>query len=473
MLKKDASFEFVNFGTLSFKILYLFLTLLSFNSFTARTHYMVYSSFFVTAIGALMLLYRLKNYKNFIKTKNLYWLIMFCASYALAAILNIKYGILENIQGLIWMSLQFFLLYACDVTRKQDDYRKEFKLIAYIFLIYVEVCAVCSLIMLMIGYSHARNVGNELLVISGFMWGRLWGVYSDPNYGAVFSCISIILSFSFMKNQVTWLRALYIFNIICQVFYIAFSDSRTGILSLMFSMGVYSYFTLLRNNTIQKRNLNIAARQLVCVLLAIFISVGFLATNKLIKNAINSEYFARRNIKIYNTKWYMIGRDNDIKNDISNRRFGIWKSGIEIFCTRPIVGVSFRNILPYTKDVLPKTYIVNNDFVMFSSLHNTIIDVLVSQGIIGIIILAGFAVSTLTFLFRRTRRLNNENYPYVVTLFCAILPVVVSMAVYSEVLYINTAGSFIFWSFLGYLIHFVSKIKVEDSEIISSSMFKS
>ena len=36
----------------------------------------------------------------------------------------------------------------------------------------------------------------------------------------------------------------------------------------------------------------------------------------------------------------------------------------------PGTGVTFRNYVPYAEDKLPDTYLVNNDFIEFHSMHN-------------------------------------------------------------------------------------------------------
>ena len=54
-------------------------------------------------------------------------------------------------------------------------------------------------------------------------------------------------------------------------------------------------------------------------------------------------------------------------SDISNMRFSIWKSSVEIFKTSPIYGTSPRNLLSYAHDKLPNTFISQKSIVV----HNT------------------------------------------------------------------------------------------------------
>mgnify|MGYP000175836823 FL=1 len=50
-----------------------------------------------------------------------------------------------------------------------------------------------------------------------------------------------------------------------------------------------------------------------------------------------------------------------MKGDISNQRFQLWASAIEVGLSRPLTGISFYGIVPYTEKNFPDTYIVNND----------------------------------------------------------------------------------------------------------------
>lgn len=154
----------------------------------------------------------------------------------------------------------------------------------------------------------------------------------------------------------------------------------------------------------------------------------------------------------------IIGRtDSDINNDVSNRRFAIWQSGLEIFKTSPMTGITFRNYIPYAKEHLPNTYIVHNDSGDFASLHNSFVDVLVSQGALGMGILLCFIVSLLIVFFRRFFKSNDEEYRYNTFLLLMFLPVLVSMMFYSETFYMNTGGAFLFWAFLGYFMHSLNR----------------
>ena len=50
---------------------------------------------------------------------------------------------------------------------------------------YTFMAVAAGTVMLVADY-YAYTEVNGVVVILGFLWNRLWGVYSYPNYGAVF-----------------------------------------------------------------------------------------------------------------------------------------------------------------------------------------------------------------------------------------------------------------------------------------------
>ncbi|WP_284943231.1 O-antigen ligase family protein, partial [Enterococcus faecalis] len=66
------------------------------------------------------------------------------------------------------------------------------------------------------------------------------------------------------------------------------------------------------------------------------------------KEEVNGEITGKRKEPI------SLDRKDVVDNsDISNMRFSIWKSSVEIFKTSPIYGTSPRNLLSYAHDKLP------------------------------------------------------------------------------------------------------------------------
>lgn len=458
----------------AFKLLFMMLTLLSFNGAFANQTFLTWIAYGVSAIGAVVLLIRVLCFKKYIHAKGLFLLIAFCASYALSALLTRQYGLSENIKALIWMALQYFVLYTYDTTSDGTQEKKEFDIISHVFMVYTLFAAVIGTIMLFTEFYSYLEI-NGGIVILGFLWNRLWGVYTDPNYGAVFSAVTIIMSLYFYKGAKKTFKAFYIINIIMQVAYIAFSDSRTGMAALVGALFVFVYLNVLRNKKVESKKT--FAKGAVCVLMAVVVVALSLVAIKAVsiststikkwqyENKTSQSDHLTEAQKEKDKQKLEIGRQSeDINGDVSNRRFAIWKSGFEMFKSKPLTGVTFRNYVPYCDDVLPNTYLVHNDFTKFHSLHNSFVDIMASQGIIGLAIIFVYIAMILIGIIKSFFKFRGEEYRYNTALLSIIVPIFISMMFYSETFYMNTGGAFLFWLVLGYLMQSVTLKKINKDE---------
>ncbi len=478
-------------GGLIFKILYLLLGFLSFNSISANSTFLTVYSFALTGIGGCYFIYRLVHFDRYKKTKGLLILSLFFVSYAISSIVTFRYGVVSNIKAMIWLGMHFFLLFPNSSQQTAQDIKRECVIIGWVVLAYTFLVSLMSVGCLVLDYYHYKVV-NGIGTITGFLWNRLWGFYSDPNYGAVLSVVSILLSVFYLSlTKKKFIKALLLINVLVEVCYIAFSDSRTAQIAMVVSFAWA--VVVLAGKTQVFAKIKPVLKQAVVVCLAVVVGAsGLLAVKG--AGALGNKYLSavhdKDSVLFYwmdpekkeqllnlppstvpqepgveqipgSAGEHVVGRPIEDMGgeggDISNRRFSIWNSAFEVFKTSPVVGVSFRNIVPYAKDNLPETYIVNNNQSDFASMHNMFIDVMVSQGIVGLVLLAVFMAFVLLFVFKRLFRLQAEQYGFCAALLCVIVPIVVSGFFYSEIFYMNTAGAVLFWVALGYLMTLTEK----------------
>ena len=98
-------------------------------------------------------------------------------------------------------------------------------------------------------------------------------------------------------------------------------------------------------------------------------------------------------------------------------------------------------------------------------MHNSFVDILVSQGILGVVIIAAYIILVLVLIFKNFFKFKGEKYKYNTALLSIIAPIFASMMFYSETFYMNTGGAFLFWLALGYLIQSVTSKNPETKEI--------
>ena len=162
----------------------------------------------------------------------------------------------------------------------------------------------------------------------------------------------------------------------------------------------------------------------------------------------------------YNSLYtHKIERNSYVENvDISNNRFDIWSSGINAFFDHPILGIGFKNIKPYFTETYPNTYIAQHDKVY--ELHNVILNISISQGIIGLIPFILFTFLIIKRIWKVIIQKNpREEYFIVLILTSIIVSISCASMFISDILYMYTPSGIIFWVTLGTLIKTIPSIE--------------
>lgn len=348
--------------TLLFKVFYLLHVLLAFNCFLYRMKILDYTSILITVMGIILLINRVRNIKNNVSYKFLWILILFLFSHVISMLVNWKYGYIGNIKGGMWMTFQFFLLYLMETEEQENKYIHELKVLSSVLIIYTFVCSFLGVLMTIFSYGGRFNFEDGTGTFYGFIWGRLWGCYTDPNHGALITAVAVFLAiYLFQSTQKIILKIILSISIIINYLYLVFSDSRSAKISFTIGCMVWFYWFLRgrkKEQKVYKKILN--GVLIVLVTLGVYISFGEVKNiyNSYVVSCEQSEQL--ENIQTMEVgKEKTLGREADIEEDYSNRRFDIWKSGAELFNENKIVGITFRNIVSYAETEMPDTYIIS------------------------------------------------------------------------------------------------------------------
>ena len=460
-----------------FKCIYIFHLIFAFTCFGAGNSI---TSTLTLFLGGILILYRVINYKKYIQVKGEKLLLIFLVSYIISFMIFYKYGIFDEIKALIWMTIQFILLYAIDINKGIEKIKKEMNYILITIISTVTVMNLINVILLISNYSSYYTALDGNVYILGIAnWGRLYGITVDPNYVSVVSIVAMIASmYLFKECKNIFLKIILTISVVLQFIFIAFAQSRTAVVTLI--SGILCYYILKMVCSFkEQRNIKIIFKmflKMICGSIMVIVMMKILISgyNVLMNYTIEETNPAVKIEEIEKTEKIEkveeiktekqpieIKREETIEGDISNRRFDIWYSGYEIFQKHPIIGIGFGHFAEYALEECPATYIVNNDLAIFSAFHNTIIDVLVSQGIVGIIILVCFVVIIIKELFKITN-LSGKNREIIIMLTTICTTIACSAMFLSHVFYVNTPSTAMFWLFLGYMIYFLNK---KESEI--------
>lgn len=453
-----------------FRVAYLLLALISFNSVFAFTSGLTYAAYVCAAWGGILICARLLRWRRYVRFPHVWLLGVFLISYAVSAIMTPYPEMGEAAQGFTWLTLQFFMLYLWDAGDSFDKAKKEFFVFASVFVVYTFVASIASLCMAVGGFSYtdAANIMQQRNI--GMVNGRLWGVYSDPNYGSVLAVVSVLFSVLLLRSRRSALRLVFmVITVVVQVSYIALSGSRTGLLAMMVAFAVTTVF-LTHLHAVGLRKLS---RFLVgCGLVAIVLTGSFVVYQAAVSSYNN--FFAIENAVIS-------GRDSakeevsaDVRSDNSPARAGvvqreelvedessgrlrIWSDAWGIFCDNPLFGVSYRSVGDYANGMIPNSFIAHRGY---TSMHNVFLDIMVGQGLFGLIPFVLVLVLGVLNYADLLKRLDGEDATLAVICGAVLGSILLSAFLYSEIVYINTAGSVVFWTVLGFVSLWHSKMRV-------------
>lgn len=441
-----------------FKVLFFLYAALTFNCFTFGTPLISAVMWPTFLLGAALIVNRVLHLPRY-RTPYQWWLVGLLAAGCLSVLFNYRYDLKLNLTYMVCWALYFLLLYIQPQDRAETDLKKELRLFAVLFTVVVQISVLVSLVMMFTRYSlHVEYPGG--LLLGGFVDSRLYGLFTDPNAGAVAAAVTALFLVHAMRSHTKWWqRSLCVLGILCNLLYIALSDSRTGMVVLLLIGFLYTLCYLLR--TLSARRF----APFLALLFAVVIGGGCFAMPKLIKTTYNhslSLIFSPSDDPADGTMTdeekqeiidsMTVDRNYDLSGDISNRRFSVWQSGLEIFTTKPLFGTSYCGFTPYAKEALPETYIVNNDHVDMITFDNEIINVLVSNGIAGGLPMLIFAISAVVCVLKGILRPSFDRDMTLCTAAVAVFAIAASAMFRTAIFYYNSYLANLFWTFLGILV---------------------
>ena len=440
---------------LVFRGLYLILVFISFCGFLAGREIVSTFAICVLPFAALSIGYKILHYKRYYANRYSILLALFIGSYAFSTLMNRGYGLGGNIKALIWLILLFAGLGSLDIKQDIQKVSRYIEKFCFFFLGLNFIMLAISMYYLLTvkGEFYYIDYANKVVNFIGMMWGRLWGIYTDPNYGSTLQVVAVILILYFLpKTTKKYLKIFYYLELLMAVLYYAYADSRTAFVAAISGGFVYVLLTY-------KKAMGQLIRHFALIFCVIY-TIGNIAPQVIhlymnsfaytqIANVEKKE--SKDRIKSFQKEQAL--REQDIQEDVSNRRFELWKSSLEISKTSPIWGVTHRNIIPYAKANLPDTYMVSNNLSHFSSSHNLVFDVLMSQGIIG---LGLFGLMGLIFVIDLIRLRQKDMLDKRTRIFVAAIGALFASALFiPDIVYVNSIGSYMAWTLMGYVIYYI------------------
>lgn len=421
----------------------------------------------VAFFGCILLAVDFFTRRVIFKPKYCTVLILFIVACIISSIYNIKYGFMSNVKAIIWGCIQFFLIVGVDTELPLETTKKHLKTLTEIFSFFWFVCVVISFYEFIIQYSRTWHFPSQFRPShEGFFEGRLYGIFSDPNYASICSIFVIFFCVINFKGSV-FNKIYHILNLSAQFFYIVLSGSRTSLLCFIISLCLFSWILVWNKlEAMGMKNLRKISGSLiacaVCVLLIVstshLIKTFSVSTVKLYQNSINHTQngdIISDNSDVDDSEISLERPDVSQNDDVSNGRTSIWKDYLKVFAKSPIFGTSPRNAKSFTEDHFDSLFIIEK---CYTNIHNTYLAILVYTGILGTAILAVWAIGTLFeivgFIIRR-RKTQDEHYFTVVVLTMILTVCAVAAFPSSFIFFDNSTPDIIFWICLGYTKAFI------------------
>lgn len=314
-------------------------------------------------------------------------LILFIIVCVLSTLFNYKYNFIDNLKTIVWTAVQMLLLGSFVIRTPREKLKGRVQIITNLMILVWFAAVIVSLYQFIFQIHWTVWMpDNPRITRQGFMEGRLFGVFGDPNYAggiAFIMCVFSALNIRWNKNRI--LRCFYVINIGLQMCYIALSGSRTALLtgSVCIFAGVLIYLLVFPPKKLELFP-GKARKTLFAFIAAVLGVVAFFGVIRVLQAELTKIPEGVTDVKEVSLE----REDVEENKDISNNRFHIWADGITIFRSTPILGTSPRGHLSYAEDHFDDMYVVEKQY----SLHNAYITVLACTGLAGALCAAAYIV---------------------------------------------------------------------------------
>lgn len=374
----------------------------------------------------------------------------------ISSILNMEYGISDNVKTIVWTAIQFFVLYGITWKMSREEIKNEFFRLADVLSV-IWFCGIAVSLYQFLFQIEYIVPYQEYKRRQGFIDARLFGIFTDPNFAAVTSvCVIVFSLIGFRRSHNRLVRIFYVVNCVFQFFYIVLSGSRTAELAGLIAAFLYVFGCLHRKaqgkslSQAKKTVLPLAGALLCCVIV-----MACVETTKYVSTFVPRLFSGDVVQKPVN----LHREDVEESSDISNLRLEIWGDVITVWSSKPVFGTSPRNLTAYAKEKIPGSLMAKKGYAA----HNGYLAVLAGSGIVGSIVMLAFIILILRRAYRYMLERFNAGIPSLFMTFLIILAVIAASAItLQDIFFVNTLNTALFWLVLGYLMQYT---QAEDTAV--------
>ncbi len=401
-------------------------------------------------------------------------LIVFMLLYMGTLLINRHMQPFENGKVLLVTGLELFLLLPYDrnlpMNRIEEQLIRFNRIVVWFSLVFSAAAIVMYLFWI------NGTVGGVFFGSSG---GMLYGFYSGPNTGAALASASLALSLVTCHLTSGRPTRLTLINGVIQLLYLYLSNSRASLYAFVFFLVWYSLFFL---KGLRTKVEGMAASGVV-FLLAEPVKILLHGLQKGILWVVSIVRFLIREVVFLFDKWFggpsdgaeaapphltepvqTSPPDKDIAMGFLNGRAELWRCGGDILRDHPLFGVGSRNLPEVARRYRPIEELPGIDG---GGMHNIVMQILVSNGVLGFAALASYALICLVQLigYFKEHRLSTHSSRTVLLCVCILFLLLVQNMVENTILFSASFHAAIFWSYLGFALFYIDNSRTIKTEV--------
>lgn len=365
----------------------------------------------------------------------------------ISTIANREYEFTENILGTGTFTAQLIVFYLIARMMPEAMIAACLRRIALFTSLFWTPGCILSLYQYIINEHYVTRNPENRLIRQGIIDGRLFGLFSDPNFAAFTSLLIVLLllfALRTVNRKLLCMKLFSVYGVVCIVInlaYLVMSNSRTIYIAAVGTMLFFVLLTTFRSHLtadgVNRKQMLLDFFKRAAATLAATVAVYAVLFFPI--HGIGHLVVPDRGIDD------MVREDVNLEN-ISNNRSTIWKNYLTLYKDKPVFGFSIWSALPYAADRYPDSYLAKTRYVT----HNGYLSLLVETGFVGFLVMgAFFAMTTITFF----QRIQKEEAVSDCLLFFAVLTtaVLIFLLCFHDVFFTVNIETMLLFTAVGYI----------------------
>lgn len=387
---------------LYFRLLYLFVSI-SFVTILSCIPGIKILNTLALAWGILLILFMIFNDY---KTRKIYKFDIPLAGFIIITLIfNLTvYRDIENIKKWIFNIILLMSIYTINVFRSKKINIRELDIITYFYTIIMFPLSLGSLYMIFL-----KKTIEIKGIAFGYIDGHTNGLFVNENALSIAAALAVVMSIYLnSKTKNKKVNLLLIINIVLQI--IAMIEGRGRSSALVIIAVVYLYLLTYYKNKYFRTMLLIVPVILGCICFTF-------DENKL------HSFTSGRNI--------------------------LWKSASLVIKEHPLTGVGNNDLIEAVRNAREVEYLPG---IEGGGLHNIYVQIATTNGLIALGFIVIFLISIITFMIKKLDKLKRKEKFQMTTMTSMIVGIAAVNVFESNLVYIVSFISIVFWIYLGYLI---------------------